>query len=192
MIRGLGEKDPSRIGDWMQTFTGNRFFPQDPRPEEIHIKDIAHSLSQQCRFAGHTTSFYSVAQHSVYVSYQVPPEWALWGLLHDASEAYLVDVPRPVKYRLTGYEQMERDVMQAVCIRFGLLEYPVWEGGLPAPVREADERMLATEAREFMRDPQNWTDLAEPYDFRLRSWTSIEAEIDFLERFKNLTEGKLT
>ena len=83
-----------RKGDWMQTHSGIQFWPLDPRPEDILIEDIAHALSNQCRFAGHCCFHYSVAQHSVLVSENVPAQDAMWGLLHDAGEAYLVDLPR--------------------------------------------------------------------------------------------------
>jgi hypothetical protein len=86
-----------RKGDWMQTYTGRQFWPIDPRADEIDIVDIAHALSQQCRFAGHCKSFYSVATHSWHTSNVCNSENALWGLLHDAAEAYLVDLPTPIK-----------------------------------------------------------------------------------------------
>lgn len=73
-------------GDWMQTYTGRRFWPLDPVAGDIEIMDIAHALSNQCRYAGHTRFHYSVAQHSVQVSENVAPEHALWGLLHDAPD----------------------------------------------------------------------------------------------------------
>jgi uncharacterized protein len=87
----------TRTGDWIQTYTGKQFWPLSPLPEDIVIEDIAHALSMQCRFGGHVRTFYSVAQHSVHVSLLVEPQYALWGLLHDAAEAYLVDLPRPIK-----------------------------------------------------------------------------------------------
>src|SRR5690606_5290032 len=82
-----------RLGDWMQTFTGRAVYPLDLRPDDIDIQDIAHALSMQCRYAGHTRQFYSVAEHSVHVARwcrQYGPAAALEGLLHDATEAYLV------------------------------------------------------------------------------------------------------
>src|SRR5690606_29748913 len=98
---------PTRKGDWMQTFTGRRFWPLDPRPDEICIEDIAHALSMQCRYAGHCLSFYSVAEHSVLLSQHVAEPFRRWALLHDASEAYLVDVPRPIKGDLSNYRAVE-------------------------------------------------------------------------------------
>src|SRR4051812_6540197 len=84
-------------GDWMQTISGKAFFPLDPRPADVDIQDIAHALAFQCRFGGHVKEFYSVAEHSVRVSLICAHEDAKWGLLHDATEAYLSDIVRPVK-----------------------------------------------------------------------------------------------
>ena len=79
-----------RIGSWLQTYTGKKFYPFDPREEEVDILDIAHALSQLCRFGGHTKEFYSVAEHCVLVSMCCPSEVKLLGLLHDAAEAYQI------------------------------------------------------------------------------------------------------
>lgn len=83
----------ARPARYFWTFTGRRIDTLAPDPCEIEIDDIAHSLAQQCRFLGHTDGFYSVAQHSVLVSGFVPDRDALWGLLHDAAEAYVCDLP---------------------------------------------------------------------------------------------------
>src|ERR1019366_6268112 len=80
----------------IRTYTGILFDFEEPEASPIRIEDIAHALSLLCRFAGHCKEFYSVAEHSVRVSYACPEEHALWGLMHDASEAYCVDVPRPL------------------------------------------------------------------------------------------------
>jgi flavin-dependent thymidylate synthase len=103
--RHAADTEPS--GDWMQTYSGGRFYPGDPRIEQIELTDIARALSRICRYAGHCEQFYSVAQHSVYVSGMVPPEHALCALMHDATEAYLVDIPRPLKRMLAGYTVLE-------------------------------------------------------------------------------------
>ncbi|MBF0612521.1 MAG: hypothetical protein HQL55_15470, partial [Magnetococcales bacterium] len=78
--------------NWIQTFTGRQFWPLAPVLEHIHVQDIAHALSLLCRFNGHCQKFYSVAEHSLHVATILPPELAGWGLLHDASEAYLADL----------------------------------------------------------------------------------------------------
>lgn len=179
-------KTAERIGDWIPTFTGRIFWPCDPRPDEVHIEDIAHALSQQCRFSGHCREFYSVADHSYRVSLLVSQERALWGLLHDAAEAYLVDLPRPIKHwcemgRL--YREMEATVMVAICIRFGLSNYE------PLEVEKADNVMLATEIRDLVHmPPKPWDPLAAPLMERIIPRSGPDAEQMFLERFRRLTE----
>jgi hypothetical protein len=94
-----------RKGSWQQTFTGRQFWPCDPRPEDVCLEDIAHHLALMCRFGGACRVFYSVAEHSVRVAELVwdrtngDREAALAGLLHDASEAYLVDIPKTTQIR---------------------------------------------------------------------------------------------
>jgi len=141
----------TRVGGWLQTFSGGRFWPMDPRPGEVAIEDIAHSLSNLCRFAGHCVEFYSVAQHSVLVSDYVPRPHAFRALLHDAAEAYLVDLPRPVKLELPEYRALEKKVQAAIYQRFGL-------SGEDSPcIKEADDRVLAQEHRDLMAvSPYDW------------------------------------
>ena len=132
---------------WIETYSGRRFCPTDPNPEAIVIQDIAHALSMQCRFSGHSSKFYSVAQHSVGVSYLCDAQDALWGLLHDASEAYLVDIPHPLKAsgQFDDYIKFEKRMMEAVCQRFNL---PALE---PASVKKADKMLLAMEFKVLMK-----------------------------------------
>lgn len=177
----------SRNGDWIQTFTGKQFYPLDPRPDELDIIDIAHALSLKCRYAGHCRDFYSVAQHSVLVSENVPPQDALWGLLHDAAEAYLSDIPRPIKASLIGFNEMEERVMRSVAERYGLpWPEPPWVG-------RADLTLLHTERRDLMATPPiPWgTDaLAAPLPGRIEPWPWHRAKIAFLGRFDKLTGRK--
>lgn len=135
-----------RAGDWFVLFTGNRFWPLDPRPEDIEIEDIAHALSNICRFGGHSLRFSSVAQHSVFVSELLPPEYQMCGLLHDATEAYCGDVVRPLKYAMPIYRQIEDRIWVAVAIRFNL---PVQ---IPREVKDADNVALLTERRDNLRE----------------------------------------
>lgn len=143
-----------RAGDWIQVFTGGQFWPLDPRPDEIHIEDIAHSLSLQCRFAGHTLVHYSVGEHSYLLSTLCSPDNALWGLLHDAAEAYLVDLPRPIKrFSRLGeeYRTIEARLMVCICECFGL------PAVCPAEVKELDNLMLQWEQRDLMAlPPAQW------------------------------------
>jgi hypothetical protein len=174
--RGTGE----RMGDWMQTYTGIQFWPIDPRASEIMIEDIAHSLSMQCRFAGHCTEFYSVAQHSVLVSRIVPDNVAAWGLLHDATEAYLVDLPRPVKrYSKMGdlYREIESRLMLQVCVRFKL------RFDQPSSIHEADNVLLMTEKRDLMpNSPAKWRETAKPLAITIVPWSPARAKAEFLRR----------
>lgn len=176
------EKAGVRAGDWIQTATGRQFWPMDPRPDEIHLEDVAHALSMLCRFTGHCRHFYSVAEHSVLLSHAVSRENALWALLHDATEAYLVDVPRPVKPFLPGYKEAEAVLEEAVARRFGL-PLPV-----PQEVRDADRRILTDEATQNMAPPPvPWSTTTEPLGVRLRFWSPDIAKHHFLARFHALT-----
>ena len=108
----------------IETFTGALFDPFNPDSELIRIEDIAHALSNLCRFAGHSTQFYSVAQHSINCYKLVPREHALSALLHDATEAYMVDMPTPIKNRLPKYMEKEDALMEVIYKKFNL-EYPM-------------------------------------------------------------------
>lgn len=112
----------------------------EPTESMIAIEDIAHALTYQCRFGGHLPKFYSVAQHSLNCSYLIDePELKLAALLHDASEAYLLDIPKPIKSGLTNYKEIEDGLMKVIANKFGF-EYPVHK-----KVKEADEIMLELE-----------------------------------------------
>src|ERR1035437_8189217 len=128
------------------TFSGIRFWPMLPNPADIRIEDIAHALSNQCRFGGHAREFYSVAEHSVRVSQHCPPEDALWGLLHDASEAYLCDVPAPLKElpAFEAYRAAERSLQGTIATRFGLAPEQ------PESVGDADRTILRVEIRDLL------------------------------------------
>lgn len=179
------QEDPRAGHGWIQLYSGRKFYPLDPRPEDVDINDIAHSLAHQCRFTGHVKQFYSVAQHSVLVSYLCGAENALWGLLHDSSEAYLVDVPKPLK-RLPlfqAYRDLEHKVQEVICMKFKLsLKEP------PA-VKDADIQMLATEARDLMSPLHpDWVQPCEPYPFKIEPLGPIEAKKLFLKRYRELAE----
>lgn len=175
-----------RKGDWIATYTGKRFYPFDPRVDDIDPNDIVHALSNLCRFGGHSTSFYSVAQHCVLVSLMCPPEDALWGLVHDATEAYLIDLPSPLKKapEFEFYRLAERQLMDVVCDVFKL---PHEE---PASVKLVDKRILATEARDLtFTEGRGWTTQADPYDFNIKPWTSEHARVRYISRLHELTRA---
>jgi 5'-deoxynucleotidase YfbR-like HD superfamily hydrolase len=156
----------TRLGDWMQTFSGKRFYPLDPRPEDIRLMDIAHALSHVCRFNGHTRFFYSVAQHSVLVSLMGPEDAAAARLLHDASEAYICDLPRPLKESLRRqnnffYDSIEECVMDAVSKASGIeITKEMY--------KFADDAALVVEASELLAPEQ----LAEWWNFKTRLRTA--------------------
>lgn len=136
---------------WMLTASGKRFDPVDPQPEMIDLVDIAHGLAHECRFAGQCKRFYSVAQHSILASQIVAPEYALETLLHDAAEAYIKDIPSPVKRLLPDYRALEAKVEAVIRTRFGL---PPEKSDA---VKHADLIMLATERRDLMNwDGEAW------------------------------------
>lgn len=175
-----------RVGNWMQTFSGRQFWPVDPRADEVFIVDIAHSLANLCRFAGHCERFYSVAEHSVLVSYVVPPEDALAGLLHDASEAYVVDIPRPLKPFIAGYKDIEARVWRAIASRYGLAD------SLPASVKLADNAVLLAEAEQIMKPhPAPWCVPGEPANVIVHGYRPEIATAHFLARFAELTAERV-
>jgi hypothetical protein len=168
------------------THSGVLVNPINPDPETILIEDIAHSLSMQCRYNGHTSKFYSVAEHSWWVSKFCTDESALWALLHDATEAYLCDIPRPIKPLLTNYVEIETRLMEAIARKFGL------DGTMPSEVKLLDCAMLLPERDQLMPNALgDWTQLPEAPDLRERvyveCWTPDMARHWFMERFKELT-----
>lgn len=168
----------ARKGDWILTHTGVQFWPLDPRPDEIHIEDIAHSLSLQCRYNGHVKEFYSVAEHCVLVANIVSPRNALWALLHDASEAYITDIPRPIKPFLQNYEALESVIMDAVCERFGLPYH------MPSEVKDIDRRICGDEMDQLM--PYKSEGLGASVGARVFCWTPQVAKARFLHTFASL------
>jgi len=163
------------------TYSGYLVNPLALEPKDVRVLDIAHALSNQCRFAGHCRQFYSVAQHSVLVSYACEKH-ALWGLLHDAAEAYLVDVPRPVKRSLAGYDEHEARILKSIGLALGL------RGDCPAEVLEADDRVLAAELRDLFTPAEDWPELdVRPWPRVVTPWTAEVAEQTFLARYRELT-----
>lgn len=172
--------------DVIYTFTGGTIRPLAPSVEDINIADIAHSLSNQCRFTGHTSRFYSVAEHSVLVMRAVAdPALKLTALLHDASEAYLADLARPIKHAPDlgeVYLKFEAALEAVIAERFGL-RYPY-----PPEVKQADDALLAREIHTLL--PQTLRNIwPEPHYTvpQVNCWDPERAEIEFRHEYFALT-----
>jgi len=174
------------VGPTILLASGEYFDFLDPASCAFDIHDIAHGLSHICRFAGHCRDFYSVAQHSVYVSQLVPPEHAFAGLMHDAAEAFVGDVAKPLKDLLPEYRAIEGRVEAALLDRFGLSK------PLHPSIKEADIVMLATEQLALMRNRDDWeyTRGRKPADIDIRPMPPAEARQFFLDRFYALTGAR--
>ena len=169
------------MNDWIQTYTGRKFYPLNPNIDDIDIVDIAHSLSMLCRYNGHSTCFYSVAEHSVYVSQYVKPESALTGLLHDASEAYLGDISKPIKPFLVGYEKFENRLMELISEKYNLI-YP-----FPKNIKEIDCAILTDEKEIIMAESEyKWSGLKKPIGVDIECWLPAKAKDEFLKRYYEL------
>ena len=167
--------------DWILTHTGKKFYPLDPDPSLIDIEDIAHSLSLLCRYNGHCHSFYSVAEHSVRLSYVVPPEDAFWGLMHDAGEAYFSDLPRPIKNQFPRFRTLEDSLVEVIMKKYGL------GPKMPPAVKKADDILLVTELRDIMpKSPVEIPYDVEPLAETIEPWGPSEAKTAFLKRFDEL------
>jgi 5'-deoxynucleotidase YfbR-like HD superfamily hydrolase len=180
------------VSSAIQTFTGLRFSPLEPDPAAIEIADVAHGLANHCRFGGHCSVFYSVAQHSCVVADAVRERGAdaqtvLYALLHDASEAYLGDLPHPVKHRSEFgvlYREIEEPLQAAILARFGVT------AAAAQLVKQIDRAALAAERAALMRaaDDAWWPELdgVTPLDVEIVPWSPQQSETEFLARFEAL------
>jgi uncharacterized protein len=176
---GLRKNSPDAIF----TYSGRFIRPLDPNPNDIFIEDIAHALANQCRWTGHVSRFLSVAEHSVHVSQLVPKELQLTALLHDASEAYLADLARPIK-KAPGlgeiYLEIEAKLSAVIAIRFGITDDPLSH----AEVKLADERVLWSEAKALL--PRLGQEMPDPGEDcpTPKNWTPLIAKQVFLDFYK--------
>ena len=179
-----------RQGHWMPTYSGKRFWPEDPRPEDIDIRDIAHALSLLNRFNGHTRVAYCVAQHVLLVESLLPPPLKPLAFHHDSGEAYLGDVITPLKRLFRPfYEPLERRVMEAIATRYGFSMPP----DFLQEVKRADLIVLATEVRDLtttrVTNPRINCRHEPPLRERIVPWPAEVAEERFLARFHELFPG---
>ncbi len=176
--------DAIHAGNWILTFSGKKFYPMAPRAEDLDIKDIAHALSNNCRYTGHVKRFYSVAEHSVRCSLMVNNQYQMAALLHDASEAYLCDLARPVKRHrdMQGYRDAEHVLESCIMSKFNVDIYD-------PQVKQVDDWMLNTERRDLLPESDFWPidhiKCFESISFAT-TWMPEEAESRFLERYERL------
>lgn len=166
---------------WMQTYSGRRFTPLDPKIEDIAFIDIAKPLSMMCRYSGHCLRFYSVAEHCVLAALIAPAELKLTMLMHDASEAYLTDMPRPIKGHVIGYYEAEEKLAALIAQKYGTI-HP-----LPAEIKRIDAQMLDDERQQNMAHmdvaPSDWGNVVPGSGIMLRYWTPDEAQDRFTRAF---------
>lgn len=164
--------------------SGNFYSYLNPEQNVWSIEDIALSLSNLCRFGGQIGKFYSIAQHCVLVSYIIDPEFALDGLLHDGVEAFMVDIPTPLKSLLPDYKALEEKHEAEMFRRFGL-QYPM----VPA-VRKADGELLIAEVRDMKPAHPMWDGygIDASHVPTITPWTAEEAWVKFMLRFDELTK----
>jgi hypothetical protein len=180
---------PPASGPYLQTVSGRWLNPFDPDPAQLDAGDIARALANQCRFGGHSRVFYSVAQHSVIVSRLVEErggdvEDVFAALMHDAAEAYLGDMPHPLKHRSplgAAFKEAEEHLEHAIRDRFRI------KPGVPE-IKQADRALLATERRAFSAETWHWPELdgVEPLDVELTAWSPDRAADEFARRYAEL------
>jgi uncharacterized protein len=182
------DPDTQRNGDWIQTYTGRAFHFADFRSDDICIEDIAHALSMECRYGGHCAWHYSVAQHSVHVydalvDFNLDDETLRQGLLHDAPEAYIKDIPRPLKETLgPGYKALDKAIWHAICIRYGVIP------DIAPIVKEIDLRLALDEKAALLsRGHKEWTGISsrfQPLGITIPEWSPSRAKTEFINRFR--------
>jgi 5'-deoxynucleotidase YfbR-like HD superfamily hydrolase len=175
--------NPQLIEPWIESFTGKKVYFLNPKPDMFDIEDIAHALSMIVRYTGHVKKFYSVAEHSVAVSRLTGN---LEGLMHDGSEAYLIDVASPIKQHLRGYKEMESGIMVVLAEKFGF-NWP-----LSRDTKDADATQLKTEARHLL--PSGGKDWLGHFPTKRsrgivpECWSPKQAKREFLNRFAELSK----
>ena len=174
-----------RAAGFVETYTGRAFWPLKPDSRDVTIIDIAHHLSQQCRYAGATAWPYSTAQHCCLLADYVQekmggtPLDCLQILMHDAAEAFLVDMPRPVKQFMPEFRKWDNAINNCIRLWLGLGDLPI-----PSWQDELDSRIIMDERAQVMSDSDNdWGHNLEPLGMLVSPWSSVVAEQNFLMRY---------
>ena len=171
-----------RFRGYMETSTGRKVNPFNVKEEDIDIRDIAHALSLLCRYGGHCKSFYSVAEHSIRASMIMEEVYQMATLMHDAAEAYLGDIVRPIKYQLPVFQEIEDKISQVIRTKFNIK----WDSEIAKVIKEADNIIGATEGRDLMYHVEDWGNLPDPLPDIILPVSSPEAETAFLWTFNIL------
>jgi uncharacterized protein len=176
-------------GPFIQTLSGRRVNPLDASPEDIDAGDIARALANTCRFGGHSRAFYSVAQHSALVcdlleDRGASPDELMAALLHDASEAYLGDLPHPLKHRSelgAAFRVAEKRLEAVIAERFALPD-------AAARIKPIDRALLAAERRTFSEVTWHWPELdgAEELEIEIEPWSPARAQEEFTRRYERI------
>ena len=170
---------------YIEIFSGKLINPLNLKEDDIDIVDVAHSLSNQCRFSGHCKFHYSVALHSYYVSQMCSDENKLWGLMHDLSESYIIDIPSPIKIlpEFRFYREIENNIQNLACNKFGLPQK------MPKEVNIIDKRMSATEMFQIMNTfyPNGYIKFD---DVKIEELSPEQTKKLFLDQFYRLVKHK--
>ena len=176
------------------TFKGEKFTPLDPDINQIHIEDIAHSLSLMCRANGHIDYFFSIAQHSINCAGEAKARGLslrvqLICLLHDASEAYISDLTRPVKHYMTEYKKIEKNLQDIIFSKF--LGEPITAEEFIL-MNQIDNDMLVSEFDALMKKRKIFDqtpNLSSTPSFEYRNQTEVETE--FLKTYYGIMHAGL-
>jgi|SRR3569623_300267 len=173
---------------YMGTFTGRRLYPNDLAADQINIVDIANGLGREARFGNQADHFYSVAQHSVLLATLVPDEYKVWAMLHDASEAYTHDMPKPIKRCISGWGDMEHRLSQVIYEHFGL------SGDIPDEVKAIDDRIVIDEAQVLFETWPEWAreHQADKTGVMIRPWSRTVSRYIWLRYMYKLLGKKVS
>jgi hypothetical protein len=184
----MPEQTASDRGPWIATLSGTPFYIEEMNIEDIPLNDIAHALSMNCRYNGHISRHYSVAEHSVIIAdilklQGASREVCLQGLMHDVSEAFIPDIPRPFKGEITGFQEYEEQLLVKVALAYDFY-YPFDDR-----VLYLDRNIVRNEAEQLFPNPPHWV---QGYDYidEAGGWymglTAEQAKRDWLDAFEEL------
>lgn len=172
---------------WIQTYTGIKFDYLNPTVDMIELEDIAHALSLQCRYAGHCRYFYSIAEHCVLVSHLVPQQFRFAALMYDAAEAYMTDIPSPLKQLMPTFSIKEKRIHDVICQAFGIeiskFDYMTY-------IKPADLQAIRYETDALVPAPHvdNWVDdlPKKTIHYELQMFSPSTAKALFIKTFYEL------